>query len=101
MRRLTEPRANIPELQQTIRDRCYHPLGTVMAFDKEQIEQSIPARFEQVVRQHPDRLATQTKGQKLTYDALNRTANRVAHAILKRCSAEQKTVALLLEYGIP
>ena len=101
MRRLTEPRANIPERQQAIRDRCYHPLGAVMAFDKEHIEQSIPARFEQVVRQYPDRLATQTKGQKLTYDALNRTANRVAHAILKRCSAEQKTVALLLEYGIP
>ncbi len=72
-----------------------HPF---IPFLKEETEQSIPRRFEDQVIRHPDRIAV--KGQKLslTYDALNRWANRVTRTILaERAEGEEKTVGLLLE----
>ena len=46
-------RPSIPAWQQAIRDKCYHPSGTFTEFKKEDIEQSIPARFERMVRLPP------------------------------------------------
>ena len=48
---------NLPPDQQRIHDKCYHPTGTFIPFPKETIEQSIPERFEEMVRLYPDRLA--------------------------------------------
>jgi non-ribosomal peptide synthetase component F len=62
------------------------------------VEQSIPARFEQQVRQYPNRLAVKTHLFQLTYEALNHTANRVAHAILTQCGPGEAPIALLLEH---
>jgi amino acid adenylation domain-containing protein len=89
----------IPREQQLIRARCFHPTGTFVEFTKAEIEQSIPARFEQQVRRYPDRLAVKTRTQTLTYDALNRLANRVAHAILALRGAGEEPVALLCAQG--
>ena len=86
--------------QQSIRAACVHPTGTFIPFAKEQIEQSIPARFEQQVRTYPHRLAIQTRDQAMTYAALNRAANRVAHAILAVCGAGNAPVALLFEQSV-
>jgi amino acid adenylation domain-containing protein len=70
-------------------------------FSREDIEQSIPSRFEHQVRLYPDRLAVKTRQHTWTYDMLNRVANRVAHAILE-CGGEGRTpVVLLLEQGAP
>jgi non-ribosomal peptide synthetase component F len=70
-------------------------------FPKEEIEQSIPDRFEQIVATHSGRLAVKTKQAELTYDELNRTANRVSHALLARHGSVEETVLLLLDNGAP
>ena len=95
----TQP--SIPEWQQAIRDKCYHPTGTFIPFANEDIEQSIPERFEQMVRTYPDRLAIKSNNHELTYDELNKAANRVANSILGRRGEGQEPIALLLDQGAP
>jgi amino acid adenylation domain-containing protein len=85
--------------QQALRTRCAHPTGTFERFEKSQVEQSIPARFERMVRRDPRRLAVKTGSDALTYEALNQAANRVAHALLARALAGSPPVALLLRNG--
>jgi amino acid adenylation domain-containing protein len=65
-------------------------------FKKEETEQSVPARFEKQVAKYPDHLAVKTKLHQLTYAALNRSANFVAHAIRQQ-SGNDDNVGLLLE----
>ena len=76
--------ADLPLWQQPARDCRVGPTNPFIEFKKEEIEQSIPARFEQQVPRYPDRLAVKTRNHALTYNALNRAANRVAHAILAK-----------------
>lgn len=64
-------------------------------------ELSIPRRFEWCVAQDPDRLAVKTQRQALTYDALNRAANRVGRALLESPASTAHPVALLLESDAP
>ena len=89
----------IPEQQQAIRDKCFHPSGTFTEFTKEGIEQSIPDRFEEQVREHPDRLAVKSSQHGLTYHELNEAANQLAHAILAQHNGGQEPVALLFGQG--
>lgn len=67
---------------------------------RDPVEQSIPARFESQVLQHPHRLAVKTRSEALTYDELNQAANRVAHVILDRLGDGEEPVALLAR-GVP
>jgi amino acid adenylation domain-containing protein len=87
----------LPLEQQAIRARCFHPSGSFIDFRKEEVEQSIPNRFEQIVAKHPDRVAIKTRNSSLTYEALNRAANRVAHALLSQCEHKTESVTLLVE----
>jgi amino acid adenylation domain-containing protein len=64
---------------------------------QEEFERSVPDRFEEQVRMHPDRLAFKTTKDALTWDSLNRAANRVARAILGMCEGQEKPIALLLD----
>ena len=93
--------AGLPPEQQAIRARCFHPSGSFVEFRKEEVEQSVPSRFEQMVRKYPDRLAIKTPCHTLTYAALNQEANRMAHAILALRSKDEKPIALLLEHDAP
>ena len=77
------------------------PTNTFSPFRQEEIEQSIPARFEQQVQRYADRQALKSGHRVLTYEALNRTANRLAHAILAQRPGGEESMALLLEHGIP
>jgi amino acid adenylation domain-containing protein len=86
-----------PPEQQAIRAGCVHPAASFVEFEKADIEQSIPDRFEEIVRKYPDRLALKTPHCALTYDELNRAANRVATAILSRRGEKPEPVGLLLE----
>jgi non-ribosomal peptide synthetase component F len=71
-------------------------------FLKEETEQSIPQRFEEQVTRYPERIAVKGQKHSLTYDALNRWANRVARSILaRRAEGEEITVGLLLEKDAP
>ena len=65
-------------------------------FARAAIEQSIPERFQSRVRRHPDRLALAFGSVALSYEALDRTANRIAHAVLERRGAEEEPVALAM-----
>ena len=70
-------------------------------FKKEDVEQSIPDRFEQQVRRFGDGLAISASSHRLTYRELNQAANRVAWRILARGEKGEKPTALLLEHGGP
>ena len=91
--------ADLPARQQAVREKCFHPSGAFVEFKKEEIEQSIPDRFEKIVQMYPDRIAVKTRNHTLTYDALNRVANRIARAILAHLGDGEEPVALLFEHG--
>ena len=88
-----------PLQQKAIHDKCFHPTGTFAEFKKEAVEQSIPNRFEEQVRRYPDRIAVKSQGKELTYDQLNRAANRLAHTILTERGEGPEPVAVLFEHG--
>ena len=90
----------LPPEQQAIRDKCFHPTGTFVEFPIEDVETSIPERFEKVVQLYPERLAITMGDRSLTYDELNRYANRVARAILDKRGARSEPIALLFDHGI-
>jgi len=74
----------IPELppdQRAIRAKCFHPAGTFVEFEREELNQSIPAHFEKIVVQYPHRLAVKMGDRALTYRELNSAANRVESSL--------------------
>ena len=91
----------LPAEQETIRAQCFNPSGTFIEFSMEDVETSIPARFEKIVKQHPDKIAVKTRDNRdPTYAELNREANRVAHAILTQRGSTAEPVGILFENGI-
>ncbi|MGH7768717.1 MAG: AMP-binding protein, partial [Candidatus Binatia bacterium] len=85
---------------QAIRAERDHPTDTFVAFETDEIEQSILQRFEKIVRRYPDRLAVKMGDRSLTYDGLNKIANRTARAILEQRGPGNEPIALLFEHGI-
>ena len=71
-----------------------------MEFLEDEIEQSVPDRFETIVRRYPDRLAVKMGDRRLTYNELNRAANVIARALLSESGQAQEPIALLFEHGI-
>jgi len=95
---MSERGTGLPPEQEAIRTKCFHPSGTFVEFKKEEVEQSIPDRFEEQVAKYPNRVAVKTRNHTLTYDELNRLSNRVARAILAQRENGKAPVALLLEH---
>jgi len=91
--------ALLPPWQEALRARCFHPFEPFTEFHRDEIEQSIPERFEDQVRKHALRPAVKTHDRELTYDHLNRAANRIAHAILGIRGERQEQVGLLCNQG--
>jgi amino acid adenylation domain-containing protein len=77
------------------------PSAAFVPFLCEEVEQSIPARFEQIVRRYPDRLAIKTSQHNWTYDILNRETNRIAHALLRLAGTDRSAVVILIEQSAP
>lgn len=77
------------------------PTNAFVPFPKDEVEQSVPCRFESIVRRYPERLAIKTRDHSCTYEELNQAANRVAHAILAARGPGAEPVALLLDQGVP
>ncbi len=75
------------------------PTHSFSEFKKDEIERSIPDRFERQVAKYPHRLAVKTGNHALTYDALNRAANRLARAVLEQRGEGEEPVALLFDQG--
>ena len=88
-------------MEQSLHNNRVCPTNPFIKFEKEEIEQSIPERFEKQVVMYPDRLAVKDQNSQLTYDQLNQTANRVARAILAQRGEAEEPIALLLEHGVP
>jgi amino acid adenylation domain-containing protein len=91
---------NLPPEQAAIRARCFHPTGTFEEFPEHEIYQSIAERFEKTVAKYPNRLALKIEDRTVTYGDLNRSANRIAHAILSARGPGNEPIALLFERGI-
>ena len=62
--------------------------GYARRFVTRSVHESIPARFEKIVRMYPNRLALQMGNHRLTYEELNRYANRISRAILEQRGRE-------------
>lgn len=90
----------LPPDQEAIKAKCFHPSGNFAEFTKEEIEQSIVARFEQQAAKYPDRVAVKTEHEALSYNGLNKAANRVASAILAQAGNGPEPVALFFENGV-
>jgi amino acid adenylation domain-containing protein len=91
---------DLPPEQEALRARCFHPTGTFTEFTKEEVEQSVSERFEKIVRLYPKRLAVKCGDRSLTYESLNRTANRIARTILALRGQGSEPIGLLFEHGI-
>jgi amino acid adenylation domain-containing protein len=85
--------------QETLPPKCSHSTETFVAFPKEEIEQSIPQRFEKIVELYPDRLAVKAGDRSVTYGELNKTANRIARALLENRRQSREPIALLFDHG--
>ena len=102
-----QPISSLPLL--TVRERTQlstrcnsvAPTNSFVEFKKEDIEQSIPARFEQIVKVHLDRIAVKTRNCQWTYAELNTKANEIAQAILRSRGSEEGRIGLLFEHDAP
>ncbi len=84
--------------QEDIQNRCFHPNNGFVEFRPEEIEQSIPNRFEAQVRKYPNRVAVKTDYHTYTYSELNLAANRIARAILTQQGHGEESVLLLFNH---
>jgi len=78
--------------------RVPSPPPGFVEFRLEELDQAIPARFEQQVARFPDRAAVQAGGRTLTYHGLNHAANRVARAILAERGTAGEPVVLVVAH---
>ncbi|MEI2579454.1 amino acid adenylation domain-containing protein [Scytonema sp. PRP1] len=107
---VADPEQKISTLPLLTETECYYlkscgnfvyPSNPFITFDKQDIEQSIPARFQEQVRKYPDNIAVHTNNYHWTYSDLNYHANQVAQAILKQCTLKEERIALLFEHDAP
>jgi amino acid adenylation domain-containing protein len=84
---------------ETIPRLTIPPGDGFVPFRNEEIEQSIPQRFEQQVRAGGERVAIRTDRETFTFEAVNQRANRIARAILSRRGDGAEPIALLFDHG--
>ena len=100
---LAQPKADPRSEPQEPVDPCSSgPTHPFVLFPENETERSIAERFEQQVSLYPRRIAVDGPSGLITYDALNRWANRVARAILAvRGEGKGKTLGLLFQNDAP
>jgi len=91
--------SDIPPEQQAIRARCFHSSGSFKEFAREELESSVPQRFERIVRLYPENIAVKTADQPTTYAQLNAMANRVAHLLARARGSDPEPIGLLFKTG--
>lgn len=90
----------LPPDQQAIRGKCFHPSGQFDPFPTEDVDKSIQTRFEKIVDRYPDHVAIKAGNEEITYSALNKAANRLAHGILAIRGASREPVGFSHAHGI-
>ena len=96
----TKDVTELPPEQEAIGAKRFNPSGAFVEFPIEDVETSIPARFEKIVKLYPNNLAVKVAERSLTFQALNRYANRLAHAIVETRGTGSEPVALVFENSI-
>lgn len=74
--------------------------GRWIAFDWRANGQTIPERVQALAARHPDRLAAFDTEAELTYEALDRAANRVANTLLTASGPSASAILLLFDVGV-
>ena len=73
------------------------PSNEFERFEEAEIHQGIHQRFEKQAAKFPQRTAIRDPERSLTYEAVNRAANNIAHEILKRAGDRPGQVAFVLQ----
>ena len=82
---------------QTIQNRIKNPTDSYKEFRYQEVEQTIPACFENKVAKFTNRIAIKGQTDHLTYTDLNRAANRITHAIIDHYRAGDDPIIVLLD----
>src|SRR5262245_1967841 len=90
----------LPPEQEAIRAKCFHPSGTFVEFPIEDVETSIPARFEKMARMYPNHLAFKIADQTASYAKINALANQFARDLVDKLGLGSETVGILLDNSI-
>ncbi|MFY9559985.1 MAG: non-ribosomal peptide synthetase [Terriglobales bacterium] len=77
------------------------PTNEFIRFEKNDVDQSIPERFQQQVRRYSSHVAIKMNGQTVTYSELNQAASQIGRAILAKCKGGPNAIGLLLEKSVP
>jgi amino acid adenylation domain-containing protein len=73
--------------------------GPAIDFARAELESSIVARFEKIVAARGTALAVAGNGEEWSYEALDRRANQVGHAVRDRLGDGRGCVAYLVDHG--
>ena len=76
------------------------PINEFVPLGQEQLEQSLPERFEKIVRQYPHRIAVKMGEVVVTYAELNAVSNRVARAIVAARASDPEPIGLFFATGV-
>ncbi len=86
--------------QRELLARCFHPTGGWTEFPRPETIPSLVGYFEEQAARYADRPAVSYAGCVLTYDQLNRAANRVAHALIEARSADPEPIPMLMHTSV-
>ena len=84
-----------------VSEQAVRPTNRYEPFGREEIEQSIIARFAKQVRKAPESIAVRSAGLRWTYRELDERSDRIAQGILRCSGREEGHIALLLEHDAP
>ena len=80
-----------PASQKAIRSKCLRTSQSFVTFKAEETELSIPVRFERTVCKYRDRAAVTTSNGTVSYEELNKTANRTTRVILAHSALQGRS----------
>ncbi|MFD7662152.1 amino acid adenylation domain-containing protein [Streptomyces sp. NPDC059788] len=95
-----DPRAAHHRQSLLSADELAHQIDGLAGPDRPVPDRRVHELFEERVRLHPDRVAAEHDGTRWTYADLNRRANRVAHALLRRGLQAEDVVAVVTERNL-
>ncbi|MBD3182166.1 AMP-binding protein, partial [Candidatus Poribacteria bacterium] len=77
------------------------PKKDFVRFEKSEIHQSIPQRFEMQAKKYPEKIAVKSRTRQVTYSQLNKDSNCIARGIISVTGRKSEPVVLILEHGTP
>jgi amino acid adenylation domain-containing protein len=92
---------DISVLQARKDDQAHRDLIDAVAAQWTGPRRSGPEMFEEHARLRSEKVAVKAQGSSITYDELNRWANRIARAVIERIGSDQQAVAVPMGNDIP